>query len=40
MDVYQLMRGVGNLCAGDANGPHCGARRMVDLLIIEVPQPS
>jgi len=32
-DPYELMRGVGGLCAGAGNNPRYDARRLVDLLI-------
>jgi AcrR family transcriptional regulator len=33
MDAYQLMRGVGNLCAGAGSDPRYDARRLVGLLL-------
>jgi AcrR family transcriptional regulator len=33
MDAYELMRGVGSLCAGEGNDPRYDARRMVELVI-------
>ncbi|GLY77461.1 TetR/AcrR family transcriptional regulator [Actinoallomurus iriomotensis] len=32
-DAYELMRGIGGLCAGAGNGPRYDARRLVGLLI-------
>jgi len=33
MDAYELLRGVGNLCAGAASDPGYNPRRLVELLI-------
>ncbi|WP_428994990.1 TetR/AcrR family transcriptional regulator [Kribbella qitaiheensis] len=33
LDAYELMRGVGGLCAGAGNNPRYDARRLVDILI-------
>lgn len=33
VDAYELLRAVGNLCAGTAGDPRYDARRMVDLLV-------
>ena len=33
VDAYELMRAVGNLCAGVSNDPHYDAHHMVELLI-------
>ena len=37
--AYELMRGVGNLCAGAGADPRYDARRMVGLLIAGLRQP-
>lgn len=39
-DAYELMRGVGGLCAGAGNNPRYDARRMVGLLITGLRIPS
>ncbi|MGX6603400.1 TetR/AcrR family transcriptional regulator [Micromonosporaceae bacterium Da 78-11] len=36
---YQLMRGVGNLCAGDAGDPGYDARRLVEVLVAGLRTP-
>ncbi|MEV7425802.1 MULTISPECIES: TetR/AcrR family transcriptional regulator [unclassified Streptomyces] len=33
LDAYELMRGVGGLCAGAGNNPRYDARRLVELLV-------
>lgn len=33
MDAFELMRGVGNLCAGAGNNPRYDARRLVGVLV-------
>ncbi|WP_407674449.1 TetR/AcrR family transcriptional regulator [Nonomuraea glycinis] len=40
--AYELMRGIGNLCAGGDSDPHYEPRRMVALLLtgLQRPQPS
>jgi hypothetical protein len=38
IDVYELMRGIGNLCVGADNDPRYDARRMVKLLIAGLRQ--
>lgn len=38
-DAYELMRGVGSLCAGAGNNPRYDARRLVDLLITGLRRP-
>jgi AcrR family transcriptional regulator len=40
MDAYELMRGVGNLCAGVDGGSRYDARRLVELLIAGLRQSS
>lgn len=37
-DAYELMRGVGGLCAGSGDNPRYDARRLVDLLIAGLRQ--
>ncbi|MFR0355554.1 TetR/AcrR family transcriptional regulator [Streptomyces sediminimaris] len=39
MEAYELMRGVGNLCAGADSDPRYDARRLVDLLITGLRRP-
>jgi AcrR family transcriptional regulator len=38
-DAYELMRGVGGLCAGAGNNPRYDARRLVELLIAGLHRP-
>jgi AcrR family transcriptional regulator len=38
-DAYELMRGVGGLCAGAGNSPRYDARRLVELLIAGLRRP-
>jgi AcrR family transcriptional regulator len=38
-DAYELMRGVGGLCAGAGNNPRYDARRLAQLLIAGLRQP-
>ncbi len=38
-DAYELMRGVGGLCAGAGSNPRYDARRLVDLLIAGLRRP-
>ena len=40
VDAFELMRGVGNLCIGAGGDPRYDARRMVELLINGLRQPS
>ncbi len=40
VDAYDLMRGIGNLCAGADTNPRYDARRMVDLLISGLRHPG
>ena len=40
VDAYELLRGVGNLCAGVNSDPRYDARRMVALLIAGLRQPE
>jgi AcrR family transcriptional regulator len=40
LDAYELMRGIGNLCAGVDNDPRYDARRMVQLLTAGLLQSS
>jgi AcrR family transcriptional regulator len=40
VDAYELMRAVGNLCAGVGHDSHYDARRMVELLITGLGQPK
>nr|UDM84251.1 TetR/AcrR family transcriptional regulator [Streptomyces sp.] len=41
-DAYELMRGVGNLCAGAGGGSRYDARRLVELLVagLQIPRMS
>jgi hypothetical protein len=39
LDAYELMRGVGGLCAGAGNNPRYDARRLVELLIAGLRRP-
>ncbi|MFI6340269.1 TetR/AcrR family transcriptional regulator [Streptomyces sp. NPDC050535] len=39
-DAYELMRGVGSLCAGAGNNPRYDARRLVKLLVAGLPRPD
>jgi AcrR family transcriptional regulator len=39
LDAYELMRGIGNLCAGGDNDARYDARRLVDLLVAGLLQP-
>lgn len=39
MDPYELMRGVGGLCAGAGDNPRYNARRLVELLIAGLRRP-
>ena len=39
LDAYELMRGVGGLCAGAGNVPRYDARRLVELLIAGLRRP-
>jgi AcrR family transcriptional regulator len=38
-DAYELMRGVGGLCAGAGNNPRYDARRLVKLLVAGLRRP-
>lgn len=40
--AYELMRGIGNLCAGSDSDPHYEPRRLVELLLggLQRPRPS
>ncbi|SEG97774.1 DNA-binding transcriptional regulator, AcrR family [Nonomuraea solani] len=40
LDPYELMRGVGGLCAGAGNSPRYDARRLVELLIAGLRRPQ
>ncbi|GAB2802961.1 hypothetical protein GCM10027073_39160 [Streptomyces chlorus] len=40
VEAYALMRGVGNLCIGADSDPRYDARRLVDLLVTGLRQPS
>jgi AcrR family transcriptional regulator len=40
LNAYQLMRGVGNLCIGAENDPRYDARRLVEILVAGLRQPS
>ncbi|WP_040783160.1 TetR/AcrR family transcriptional regulator [Nocardia pneumoniae] len=40
LDAYQLMRGIGNLCIGAESDPRYDARRLVELLVAGLRQPS
>ena len=37
MDAYELLYGIGNLCAGAAGDPRYHPRRLVELLIAGLP---
>ncbi|MFC9430266.1 TetR/AcrR family transcriptional regulator [Streptomyces sp. NPDC056987] len=39
LDAYELMRGVGGLCAGAGNNPRYDARRLVELLVAGLRRP-
>jgi len=39
LDAYELMRGVGGLCAGAGNNPRYDARRLVGLLVAGLSRP-